>query len=152
MEKELVYYCLQGKEEDFGAFFAKLCDASYSVLDCIGTGMFGFHPSIQHIERLKGTKIEEVFTEDAIAAALTCNVLFCRPTGNGVGWGGCAINVSSYGVEYITGGGITFGWDIRPEWNGNDYNSTPLTVFCYAYKGGRLEKSLIEHGFSEKKR
>lgn len=152
MEKELVCYYIRGTEEDFGAIFAKLCAASYSVLDCIGTGMFGFHPSIQRIEKIKKKKIGEVLTEDAIVAALSCNVLFCRPTGNGVGWGGCAINVSSYGVEYITGGGITFGWDICPEWNGNDYNAAPFTVFCYANKGGRLEKSLIEHGFAEKKR
>lgn len=57
----------------------------------------------------------EVPTDEGDAAALlTINVIGDRPTGNGVGWGRCLIDVSANGVKYTTSGGLVFGWEHYP--------------------------------------
>lgn len=145
MEKK---YCIRGNHEDFGVFFTKLCEASYSVLDCIGTGLYDFHPSLAEIEKKENRLAQEVFSESRITKALAENVLLNRPTGNGVGWGECKIDISPTGVDYITSGGLQFGWVVIPECvNWPEYAEYTLVVYCFANEGGTLEKSLIEHGF-----
>lgn len=49
-------------------------------------------------------------TEEDAVKTLALNVALDRPTGNGVDWGECKIEITAYGVEYRTRGGITFGW------------------------------------------
>lgn len=50
-------------------------------------------------------------TEKDAAKSLMMNVLNDRPTGNGYGWGECAIEISAYGVSYWTRSGLNFGWE-----------------------------------------
>ena len=54
--------------------------------------------------------------EGQIVARLACNVVFDRPTGNGVDWGLCNVRVSAYGCRYSTRGGLEFGWIREPDW------------------------------------
>lgn len=146
---EKVKYCLFGKVEEFGKLFKKLLEASYSVLNCIGTGMYDCDLEIEEIEEREGKKIEDFLTEEIITKALVFNVIRNRPTGNGVGWAECGMDVSAYGVDYITTGGLNFGWDVHPEWDdsGQWENECTLVVYCYARPSGTLEESLIKFGF-----
>jgi len=54
-------------------------------------------------------------TEEEATTRLALNVIWDRPTGNGVDWDMCSISISAYGVTYTTRGGITFGWRVYPE-------------------------------------
>lgn len=151
MDMEEIKYSLYGKEDDFGKYFKKLLEASYSVLDCLGSGLYDCHPSIEEIERDEGQKIEDFLTEETVVKALVKNSLFHRPTCNGVGWGACEIDVSSYGVDYVTSGGLAFGWTVMPKYvgQGDVKRNDTLEVYCYARPGGTLEESLIENGFTD---
>lgn len=105
--------------------------------------------------------------EAAAVAVLATNVVFDRPTGNGVGWDQCEIKIRAGEVEYITSGGLRFGWMVFP----GDFQShrekeenvppspaegTNRWVF-YAqhpsgefYEGSSLLESCREHGWEER--
>ena len=50
-------------------------------------------------------------TEEGAVKSLALNVALDRPTGNGVDWSQCKIDITAYGVSYQTSGGLTFGWE-----------------------------------------
>lgn len=69
----------------------------------------------------------DAMDEADTAALLTINVISDRPTGNGIGWGSCKINVSADGVRYTTTGGLVFGWEHYPKYT-YSMNPEPMEV------------------------
>ncbi len=50
--------------------------------------------------------------EEKVIATLATNVALSRPTGNGVGWNQCSIQIDAYGISYMTCSGLSFGWEV----------------------------------------
>lgn len=71
----------------------------------------------------------EVNTMDEadVVALLAINVISDRPTGNGVDWGRCLIDMSANGVKYTTSGGLVFGWEHYPKYT-YGRNPEPMEV------------------------
>src|SRR5690625_3845704 len=57
-------------------------------------------------------EIEELGIPDEAEAVtrLAWNVAFDRPTANGVDWSCASIDITAFGVDYVTTGGLMFGW------------------------------------------
>lgn len=78
----------------FADGFATLCMVSMSAHQAVG-------------------KIDpEGDVERQVIANLALNAALDRPTGNGVDWGRCSINIRADGVDYMTSGGLSFGWRV----------------------------------------
>ena len=133
--------------DNFSQTFAKLMRASFSVYQCVFADTEYAHTYPEEFEERYDATLEDVCTDEFVLTSLAMNIYLDRNTGNGVGWGACSIAISPFGVDYRTGGGLNFGWDVSPEWDGDDRVENTLAVYCYARDGGSLEKSLIEHGF-----
>lgn len=149
-ENMMKKYEINDSVDNFAKVFTKLMQASYSVNDSVfaNADRNAYIVEVDEPDRKWYKKeLEEFCTEGFVVDALARNVLFDRTTGNSVGWGECGIDISAFGVEYTTCGGLVFGWDVYPQWSGDDYVENTLTVYCYAREGGTLEKSLVEHGF-----
>ena len=56
--------------------------------------------------------IEELGIPDEAEAVtrLALNVAFDRPTANGVDWSRASVDITAFGVDYVTTGGLMFGW------------------------------------------
>lgn len=83
-------------EKRFSSFeegIKELCQVSFSAEDALSH-------SIRRIPK----------TEEEAATALAINVLHDRPTGNGANWSDCNIEITASGVDYVTTGGVGFGW------------------------------------------
>lgn len=141
---EKTRYEIKGCIEDFQFIFPVLMRASYSIYESVFACTRYAH---QYIDEWTDESMEDVCTESFVTSALSDNVINDRLTGNSEEWGRCEISISSFGVEYSTSGGVHFGWDVYPEWNGDTRNEYTLVVYCLARPGGTLEQSLIEYGF-----
>lgn len=146
MEENYRKYKIKGQLKDFQTMFSMLMRASGSVYQCVFANT-EYHAYLSEFEDWYHKTLEDVCTEEFVTASLATNVICDRKTGNDVGWGDCSISISAFGVDYETGGGVNFGWEVCPEWDGEDYIEDTHTVYCFAREGGTLEKSLIEHGF-----
>ena len=97
-------------------------------------------------------------SETDAVRSLAVNVLMDRPTGNGVGWDECSIDITAFGVSYCTRGGLQFGWEILSDEDG--YYDTGHYLFWIAHPladedsaapaESTLRQSATEHGWLEK--
>lgn len=98
-------------------------------------------------------------TEREAVSSLALNAAFDRPTGNGVGWGEVAIEISAFGVEYRTRSGLRFGW--KTLLGASDFDSFEGEYTFYiahpdateesaAPLGSTLRQSAEKHGWREK--
>jgi len=148
---------------------SELASLSFSVAQSIEHGL-----ESAGIEVLKRTIVDpedgstlevpyfSTLEEGMVVAALAANTIYNRPTGNGVGWGACGIELDAEKCSYITTGGLSFGWETRPNYfygstemrgNGEDYfgfwikhpdgEDIPL--------GSSLQEAAIEMGWTEEK-
>ena len=133
---------LSQRFETFEQGMEALCKASFSIAQAIG------HDSL-HSE--DSDNLGDVPGEHAVAQHLVSNVLWDRTTGNDIGWDRCWIKVSAYGVVYGTVGGLKFGWNVDPEWDGDSKLMNPYTFFVEREfrEGSELRVSLEAHGFAE---
>lgn len=111
--------------------------ASYSIRQSIG--------DLNNIER-------------DVVAVLANNAADDRPTGNGVDWGRCRIEITPYGVTYQTVGGLKFGWRVsaldfqhnreRAGSSGNSWEFFVIPKFGAFRDGSTLLQSLTDNGFT----
>ena len=102
--------------KNFQDGLAALCQASYSARQAMHLPEHcECHP--QRFEAAIKTA-----TEISITQTLAANVISDRPTANGECWNKCAIEISAYGVDYMTRTGLNFGWRCFPDSYGDwDY-------------------------------
>lgn len=70
--------------------------------------------SVEQALTADGKDPRESDNPEAVAVAtLATNVAFDRPTGNGVGWDECEISIRAGEIDYVTTGGLRFGWAVH---------------------------------------
>lgn len=98
-------------------------------------------------------------TEEDAVKSLALNVAFDRPTGNGVDWSQCEIDITAYGVRYSTCSGLKFGWETVLGANAFDTFDGEFVFFIAhpeaneeqaAPKESTLKKSAESFGWEEK--
>jgi len=92
--------------DSFADGMKSLCKVSQSVRHSLNAQY------TQLGDKIENNQINIQGLEEEVTAVLAKNVIGDRPTGNGVGWNRCGIDISAYGVTYVTTGGLTFGWRV----------------------------------------
>ncbi|RMD60892.1 hypothetical protein D6833_08980 [Candidatus Parcubacteria bacterium] len=137
------------KEFDrFRAGLEELCAVSFSAA--------------QALDNETGVLLRKEDSEAAAVARLATNAALDRPTGNGVGWGRCRIEISPFGVVYTTSGGLMFGWQVdsrdfqyRREVAGEEDCGTNCWTFFVQHPAGKapagstLRQAAICRGWRE---
>ncbi|WP_222864758.1 hypothetical protein, partial [Serratia marcescens] len=109
MKDGKIKYILRGSIDDFAAIFSKLCRASHSVYSSVVASTEYAYTWVEEIDANKELVFEEIFTEPFVVKGLSCNLIYNRLTSNDADWGTCGMDISAFGVDYITTGGLRFG-------------------------------------------
>lgn len=71
--------------------------------------------SLREVSFSASQALGDAKSEDEAVAVLATNAAFDRPTGNGVDWGRCSIQIACDGIDYSTTGGLGFGWAVSSQ-------------------------------------